>query len=79
MKDSDILVKLIQLVQGKGEISPQAVCKVNPKDQQGYLKIKEGGAKRQYIDAYINVKSTKGALCSHEKTQNHSWLFKYIL
>ena len=48
MKDSDISVKLIQLVQGKGEISPQALFKLNPQDQQGYVKIKEG-AKRQPI------------------------------
>ena len=45
-------------MQGKREISPQAVFKLNPEDQQVYLKIKVG-TKSQYIDAYIYVKSAK--------------------
>ena len=44
---------------GTVELPAHAVFKLNSTDQINYLKIKEG-TKRQYIDAYIHVKSQKG-------------------
>ena len=66
MKDSDIAMKMLTLAHGIVELPSQAASlQTYPADRQKYLKNKDG-TKRQYIDAYIHVKSQR-RLCCNEK------------
>jgi hypothetical protein len=58
MITEDESLRLLPLDKLAGDISAHTVLKLNPSDRAKYLKITEG-TRRQYIDAYIHVKSSK--------------------